>query len=190
MCYNSCLQFRQRITYHLSILLLFLVRMCIPVPTHYETLLLEEDFSIQAIKKNFKKLALAYHPDKLPKNLTDEERDEYKDVFLNLQEAYEILSDPEKRLVYDMTLQGGDLNPKKVVVQFDRYRLRPFQTYVRSPQLRLYFYMEFEKPKIEAVHSSAYVDLFAAFQGYKGREFQYVYCKSLAIWLMFVCVCM
>ena len=53
------------------------------------------------IKKAFKKLALKYHPDK---NLDDPETAKTK--FQQVANAYEILSDSEKRRIYD--LGGGE----------------------------------------------------------------------------------
>ena len=44
------------------------------------------------IKKNYKKLALQYHPDKNPNG---------EEQFKKIAEAYEILSDPQKRKKYD-----------------------------------------------------------------------------------------
>src|SRR5690242_19256445 len=51
--------------------------------------------STEEIKKSYRKLAVKYHPDKNPGDKTAEEQ------FKELGEAYEILSDPQKRALYD-----------------------------------------------------------------------------------------
>jgi molecular chaperone DnaJ len=61
----------------------------------YEVLSVERTAEPDEIKKAYRKLALKYHPDKNPGDKTAEEQ------FKELGEAYEILSDPEKRALYD-----------------------------------------------------------------------------------------
>jgi molecular chaperone DnaJ len=62
---------------------------------YYEVLLVERMSSSEEIKKSYRKLAVKYHPDKNPGDKTAEEK------FKELGEAYEILSDPQKRAIYD-----------------------------------------------------------------------------------------
>ena len=61
----------------------------------YEVLGVQRGAEAEEIKKAYRKLALKYHPDKNPGDKTAEEK------FKELGEAYEILSDPQKRAVYD-----------------------------------------------------------------------------------------
>jgi len=62
---------------------------------YYEVLLVERMASTEEIKKSYRKLAVKYHPDKNPGDKAAEEK------FKELGEAYEILSDPQKRALYD-----------------------------------------------------------------------------------------
>ena len=68
---------------------------------YYQVLDVDKKSSEKDIKKAFRRLARQYHPDVNPDNPQAEER------FKEINEAYEVLSDSEKRQKYDQL--GADL---------------------------------------------------------------------------------
>ena len=62
---------------------------------YYEVLGVKRDAGDDDIKKAYRKLAVKFHPDKNPGDHTAEEK------FKEIGEAYEALSDPQKRAAYD-----------------------------------------------------------------------------------------
>ncbi len=68
---------------------------------YYEILGLAKGASKEDIKKSYRKLAMQYHPDRNPSNKEAEEK------FKEVAEAYEVLSNDEKRAKYDRFGHGG-----------------------------------------------------------------------------------
>ena len=61
----------------------------------YEVLQVSREANDQELKASYRKLAMQYHPDRNPNN------PEAEDKFKECSEAYQVLSDPEKRAAYD-----------------------------------------------------------------------------------------
>lgn len=89
---------------------------------YYEILGIEKNASTAEIKKAYRKKAIEYHPDKNPGDSKAEE------MFKKAAEAYEVLSDQDKRARYDRFghqafeggggFQGGGMNMDDIFSQF------------------------------------------------------------------------
>jgi molecular chaperone DnaJ len=88
----------------------------------YEILGIDKSATAEQIKKAYRKKAIEYHPDKNPGDKQAEEN------FKTAAEAYEVLSDPDKKARYDQYghsafegaggFQGGNMNMDDIFSQF------------------------------------------------------------------------
>ena len=63
---------------------------------YYDVLQVAKNSTDVDIKKSYRKLAMKWHPDKNPDN-----SEEAASKFQQIGEAYDVLSDPQKRAIYD-----------------------------------------------------------------------------------------
>lgn len=84
---------------------------------YYETLGVGRDASADQIKKAFRTLAMKYHPDRNPGDQNAEKR------FKEINEAYDVLKDEQKRAAYDRfghaAFENGSAGPRAGAAGFD-----------------------------------------------------------------------
>nr|DAD21063.1 TPA_asm: hypothetical protein HUJ06_022526 [Nelumbo nucifera] len=69
---------------------------------YYKILQVDRNAKDDDLKKAYRKLAMKWHPDKNPNN-----KKEAETKFKQISEAYEVLSDPQKRAIYDQYGEEG-----------------------------------------------------------------------------------
>ncbi|KAL5513244.1 hypothetical protein ACEPAH_3642 [Sanghuangporus vaninii] len=77
----------------------------------YETLGISKDASPDDVRRAYRQAALKTHPDKQPQGLSDKDKQHAREKFENVTNAYEVLSDEEKRRIYD---RYGEFPPPEV----------------------------------------------------------------------------
>jgi molecular chaperone DnaJ len=76
---------------------------------YYEVLGINKGASDEEIKKAYRKLAMKFHPDRVS-TMPEAEKKSAEEKFKELQEAYAILSDPQKKQIYDQFGHAGFQN--------------------------------------------------------------------------------
>jgi DnaJ-class molecular chaperone len=100
----------------------------------YQILGVARNASEQDIKRAFRQLSLQYHPDRNPS-------EEAKTKIVEVNNAYEILSDAEKRKQYDMTGQVGDGGPNMAGEGMNRTQSFHFEFGPGRPGAPMFFHM-------------------------------------------------
>jgi molecular chaperone DnaJ len=70
---------------------------------YYEILGVQKKASLEEIKKAYREMALRHHPDRVPAEQKKEAEEKFKEV----SEAYAVLSDSQKRALYDQYGHSG-----------------------------------------------------------------------------------
>lgn len=76
---------------------------------YYEILEVDKKASPEIIKKSYSTLAKKYHPDLQPEDMKQDAEEKFKLI----NEAYEVLSDPEKRKNYDASLSENMISKEE-----------------------------------------------------------------------------
>lgn len=85
-------------------ILLYLLLACVASEDLYEALGVPRSATDRELRSAYRKLALKHHPDKAAKGSADSSS---ADRFIGISRAYEVLSDKEKRAVYDKYGEDG-----------------------------------------------------------------------------------
>lgn len=104
---------------------------------YYQILGVSREATPEDIKKAYRKLAVKYHPDR-QQGKSDEERKEAEDKFKDVAEAYEVLSNPDKKAQYDNPTSGFEFNGNMDLNDFinrmhQHFGANPFEGFNQGP---------------------------------------------------------
>ena len=84
---------------------------------YYKLLEVNRDASFEEIKKSYRRLSMIHHPDK------NGNSEESTIKFKQLANAYETLSDEDKRTMYDMGIRNGNMPFDMNINPFDIFNI-------------------------------------------------------------------
>lgn len=84
-----------------------------PARTYYEVLNVAKDASPSDLRSAYLLLSRMFHPDRFDASKQPAEWAKANDLLRELNQAYGVLRDPEKRRAYDSTLRHGDPTPRR-----------------------------------------------------------------------------
>lgn len=114
------------------------------VKNYYIILGIKKTASLEEIKTAFRELAKKYHPDKNPGNKAAE------DYFKEVQEAYMVLSNPEKKKSYDLKMMYGSSTSQARTTPHGRYTGNAYQYAQQQAQAKNNF--QFNNLKTKPKH--------------------------------------
>jgi curved DNA-binding protein CbpA len=85
--------------------------MSMSLKDYYHILGVNQDANAQDIKKAFRRLALLYHPDRNPGDVKEAE-----EKFKEINEAYEVLGDEQKKRQYDRLLDWPAYSRRTIII--------------------------------------------------------------------------
>lgn len=139
---------------------------------YYDILQINQNASPEIIEKAYKTLAKKYHPD-----LQEESnKKEAEEILKEINEAYEILSNPEKKASYDQDLKNETISKEdydKIYVQNKKLKEQQELEYKRQ---QLQYQKQMEQARQQAYHDAYIQDL-------KNRGYKIKYKKSFKDYL-------
>jgi curved DNA-binding protein len=118
---------------------------------YYQTLEIDESAPAEAVKQAYRRLALAYHPDRNAGDVVAEER------FKSVQCAYEVLADPTRRAAYDQS-RHSPFGRGSLFDSMGRADSRGFGTTPNPPGARLDVFSFFFNDETRTPHRGADVE--------------------------------
>lgn len=89
-------------------------------PNYYQILEIQRNASESQIKKAFRLLAKKYHPDKIDINDSPDQIENAKQIFRDVLNAYDVLSDEKRKSEYDRRIRNIEYKQKKYQSYYDR----------------------------------------------------------------------
>ena len=152
---------------------------------YYDILQINQNASPEIIEKAYKTLAKKYHPDLQEEN----NKKEAEEILKEINEAYEILSNPDKKALYDQNLKNETIssninlnsfnttyNKKSQPNQEDIDRIKKEQQELEYKRQQLQYQEQIENARQKAYHDAYIQDL-------KNRGYKIKYKKSFKDYL-------
>ena len=144
--------------------------------TYYEILELARNAPTAEIKSNYRRLAKRYHPDLNPNNPGAAQH------FLEIQKAYEVLSDAEKRHQYDLQFPDAPFfPPKENNYRWGNRGSRAYRRYDGRQRQKPYNNISFSKPTQPRTAYLHYIIEVSLPELFKGTE------RTLTVGQTFTC---